>query len=119
MEEIIKIEAEWDVDNATFLTKELYKLVASRKIKFEVKARDGSVITDFFISVISSFGGNVLYDLIKILFKRLRDEKLLRGRDVKPVKVKSTHDEFIITGDEKSKLPKDLEHIITGERFRY
>lgn len=111
MEEIIKIKAEWDVDNSSFLTKELYKYVAKGQIKFDLNAKKGSVILNISIGVISGLGANILYDIIKLIYRRLKKE-IEKGREVKPVKVISAHEEFIITGDEKSKLPKDLEHLI-------
>jgi hypothetical protein len=115
MKDIIKVEAEWDVEDATFLTKKLYKDVAKGHIKFIVDAKPGSLFTTFSISVMSelirSVAGSFLYDLIKTIYKRLKRDKEL-GREPKPVKVSNTVGTYTITGDKNSKLPEGLEYIL-------
>lgn len=114
MEEIIRIKADWDVDNSSFLTKKLYKYVASGQIKFDLNANKGSVLLNISIGVIAGLGSNILYDLIKFIYKKLKKEKEM-GRNVKPVEVISHQDKYIITGDEKTKVPLDLEKWLSRE----
>lgn len=114
MEEIIRIKTDWDVENSTFLTKELYKYVAKKQIKFDLTAEKGSVILNISIGIICGLGADILYDLIKLIYKRLKSE-ISMGREVKPVEIISHNQKFIITGDEKSILPKNLEHLVKIE----
>ncbi|MBU0963061.1 MAG: hypothetical protein KKD48_04120 [Nanoarchaeota archaeon] len=109
MEEIIRIKANWDVDNATYLTHELYKYVAKGNIKFELKANKGSILTDISISVIGGGAGNFVFKLIEFIYKKLKKEKEL-GREIKPVNISTTREEYIITGDKESKIPEEIKY---------
>jgi len=94
----------------------LYKYVARGNIKFELKANKGSILTDISISVIGSVVGDFVYKLIEFIFKKLKKEKEM-GRNIKPVKIITTRDEYIVTGDRESKIPNELkDKLIEEER---
>ncbi len=122
MEEVIKIKASWDVDNATYLTRHLYKYVAKGNIKFSIEAKKGSVETEFLISVIRditpSYRGVVdglsvyfLAKLIELIYKHLKREREM-GRHPKDVEVIVAKPEkiYIITGDKRSQMPEGLKY---------
>ena len=102
-----KIHAESDVVGSTFLTKLLFEYVEHGKLDFELKSKKGSIVSEILVNVAGGLFSAVLYDLIKKLYTRLKDQKT-NGKEVKPVHIFTTKEEFIITGDKNSELPEEL-----------
>lgn len=102
-----KIQANWDVEDAVNFTKELYDSTNKGIISFELNARKGSLSTDFVITILTGVASAFLYDIIKFIFKLLKRDKD-NNREIKPVYIFTDKEEFIITGDNKSKIPDKL-----------
>ena len=102
-----KILAEWDIESAVYFTKKLYQYVNQGKLSFELKARNGSVSTEFLITIFGGVASAIIYDLIKEIFLTLKKNKL-NNKEIKPVYVFTKETEYIITGDKDSKIPDEL-----------
>ena len=98
----LKIIADWDSESANYLTGKLYEYVENGNLSFDLHANKGSVITEFVISIFGGIASAVLYDLIKVIFNRLK------GKIVKPVHFFTLKEEYVITGDRDSKIPDNL-----------
>lgn len=103
----LKVVADWDAESASHFTSHLYGYVERGEIYFDLHANKGSVLTEFVISIISGIVSAILYDLIKIIFNKLKYDKL-NGRVVKPIHIFTLNEEYIITGDSNSKIPDTL-----------
>jgi len=103
----LKIIADWDSESANYFTGELYKYVKKGNLSFDLHANRGSLLTEFVISIVSGIASAILYDLIKIIFNRLKRNRL-NGKLVKPVHFFTFKEEYVITGDKDSKIPDDL-----------
>lgn len=109
-----RVLAEWDADSANFFTKKLFEYAEDGKISFELRAKRGSLITEFTITVFEGLISAVIYDFIKIIYKLLKKNKE-EGKEIKPVHIFTLKEEFIITGDKDSKIPDELKK----ELFEY
>jgi hypothetical protein len=103
----VKVLAEWGVEDASSFTSRLYEYTLRGDILFELRAKKGSLVTEFVISIIGGIASAILYDLIKLIFDRLKQQKL-KGKKIKPVHIFTLKEEYIITGDNNSKIPEDL-----------
>jgi|SRR3989339_1438388 len=103
----VKVIAEWGVDDASSFTDKLYEYTSKGDISFELRAKKGSLMTEFIISITGGVASAVLYDLIKLIFNRLKQQKL-KGKGIKPVHIFTLKEEYVITGDNNSKIPEDL-----------
>ncbi len=100
-----KIHANLDVENSSYLTKLLFEYVEQGKIEFEIKAKKGSVVSEVLVNVLGGLFSAVLYDLMKQIHKMLKEQRK-KGLDVKPVYVFLSDRQYILTGEEKDKLPE-------------
>ena len=103
----IKIHAEWNINDASYFVKKLYEYVEESKISFELNAKKGSIINEFFITIFGGIASALIYDLIKTIFNLLKKERI-KGNQVKPVYIFTLKEEYIITGDKDSKIPEEL-----------
>lgn len=107
----VKILAEWDVDDAKDFTNRLYEYTDNGDISFELNARKGSLITEFIISITGGVASAILYDLIKMIFNKVKQEKI-KGKEIKPIHIFTLKEKYIITGDNSSKIPDDLKKVL-------
>lgn len=101
-----KIHMNLDAENSAFLTKLLFEYVEQGKIDFELKSKKGSIVSEILINVAGGLFSAVLYDLIKKIYQRLREEKN-RGKEIKPVEIFLKDKQYILTGNGSDNLPKE------------
>lgn len=111
-DDIIVVNADWDVNNAIWLTRKLYRSVVKEEIVFDVHSKKGSLMTEFVIAVGGGLGSIYLFELCKIIFNRLRREKDM-GKQIKDIHIhigRNTHDVYIITGNlETTRFPPGMD----------
>jgi len=103
---IFKIHTNLDAINSAFLTKILFEYVEQGKIDFELKSKKGSVVSEIIVNVVGGLFSVVLYDLSKKIFTMLKNEKQ-KGKEIKPVHIFTENKEYLVTGDDNSKMPKE------------
>ena len=102
-----KINTQLTAENSAYLTKLLFDYVEQGKIDFELKSKKGSVISEILVNVLGGLFSAILYDLIKKIYHKLKDERK-KDEEIKPVHIFTTKEEFVITGDKNSKIPEEL-----------
>lgn len=103
-EEII-INIKTDIPGSIYITKRLLEKVIKKEIEFDVRFREGSLEVQFILGFISGYFssllGNISWDIVKTIWRKLRREINL-GREPSPatLEVKSLSLEERITGYE-------------------
>jgi hypothetical protein len=100
-----KINSNLDVEDSVYIARILFDYVEQGKLTFELSSKKGSVVSEFIVSVIGGVFSNILYDLAKKIYNKLKEEKQI-GKIVKPVYIFLPDKQYIITGDESDKLPE-------------
>jgi len=100
-----KIHANLDSENSVYISKLLFEYVEQGKIDFELKSKNGSIISEILVNVAGGLFSAVLYDLIKKIYNRLKEERK-KGKEIKPVEIFTESKHYVITGDESDILPE-------------
>lgn len=114
-----KIHTDLDINTSTWIVNKLFNKVKQGKIIFELQSKKGSLVNEFTINVVGGVFSAVLYDLIKYFYKLLKKQKeKTKGKniEIKPIYIFTEKEQYIITGDKNSKLPKDLESLVDEKR---
>lgn len=102
-ENSFKIHANLDSENSAYLSKLLFEYVEQGKIDFELKSKKGSIISEIIVNVIGGLFSAVLYDLIKKIHQRLKEERK-KGKEIKPVYVFLKDKRYTLTGKDSDNL---------------
>lgn len=100
----IKIMMQWDRKNTTRFTSKLYQLVEKKKIEFDLKAKQGSLETEFIVAVASGFTVIVADKIGSYIWKIMYKQKQ-KDKPMEPVKIVINHNEHLITGSGVDKFP--------------
>lgn len=101
-----KIHTNLDVENSSYVSKLLFEYVEQGKITFELKSKKGSIASEILVNVVGGLFSAVLYDLIKKLHKKLKEEKL-KGKEIKPIEIFTETKHYVITGEESDVRPEE------------
>ncbi len=97
----IKISTKLDLGLTTKVTRRLYSLILNKKIvDAKIRAKQGSLVTDITVGVLSSFAGEVMFNICKSIWDVLRDSWDKKGGNPNPVKIVKDNLEIEINGHE-------------------
>ena len=102
-ENSFKIHANLDSENSAYISKLLFEYVEQGKIDFELKSKKGSVVSEILVNVAGGLFSAVLYDLIKKIYERLKEERK-KGKEIKPVEIFLKDRKYTLTGKDTDNI---------------
>lgn len=113
----IHIKTNWGSWDNTWLTNWLYRHVKKGEIEFELKAKKGSLLVEYFVSV----AGNISVELAKYIWLKIK-RKREKGKILEPVYYKVNDKEHLITGSDDDKFPPEkpyYESISKSDKYKF
>lgn len=105
LESVYKVQTNLDVEDSTFIINLLFQYVSEGKIQFELASKKGSVISEFIVSVVGGLFASVLYDFVKKVYDRLRENRK-NGKKINPVYIFLSDRQYVLTGEDNDVLPE-------------
>lgn len=102
------IKAKWEPYDTTLLTSKLYRHVRNGEIEFSLKAKHGTLETDFAIAVAtgitSSIATLIIEKIVVYIWRRIKKQRE-RGRELEPVIISIDNRHYTIRGRDEDELP--------------
>ncbi len=117
----IHIKTNWGSWDNTWLTNWLYRHVKKGDIEFELKAKEGSLLVEYFVSVAGSASVVIAVELGKYIWLKIK-RKRDGGKILEPVYYKINDEEHLITGSEKDKFPPHkpyYESVTKSDKYKF